>query len=75
MRAILRLVRLLFVCIVVVAVAGGAAAGLTIWYFGRDLPNFQQLEHYEPPITTRLQAGLGYELGDKVVLDRFQPAF
>ncbi|HEX6440670.1 MAG TPA: penicillin-binding protein 1A [Stellaceae bacterium] len=64
MRAILRLVRFLFVCIVVVAVAGGAATGLTIWYFGRDLPNFQQLEHYEPPITTRLQAGDGRLLAE-----------
>jgi len=64
LRAILKLVRFLFVCIVVVAVAGGGAAGLAIWYFGRDLPNFQQLEHYEPPITTRLQAGDGRLLAE-----------
>src|SRR5207248_5601570 len=64
LRAILRLVRFLFVCIVGLAVAGGAAAGLTIWYFGRDLPNFQQLAHYEPPITTRLQAGDGRLLAE-----------
>lgn len=64
MRIILRLVRLLFVCIVAVAIAGGATVGLTIWYFGRDLPNFQQLAHYEPPITTRLQAGDGRLLAE-----------
>ena len=67
MRAILKLVRFLFVCIVVVAVAGGGAAGLAIWYFGRDLPNFQQLEHYEPPITTRLQAGDGRLLAEYAI--------
>src|SRR5213082_2127045 len=64
LRIIIRLVRFLFVCIVGLAVAGGAAAGLTIWYFGRDLPNFQQLAHYEPPITTRLQAGDGRLLAE-----------
>jgi penicillin-binding protein 1A len=64
LRAVLRLVRFLFVCIVVVAIAGGAAGGLTLWYFGRDLPNFQQLVHYEPPITTRLQAGDGRLLAE-----------
>jgi penicillin-binding protein 1A len=64
LRIILRLVRLLFVCVVAVAIAGGAAVGLTIWYFGRDLPNFQQLAHYEPPITTRLQAGDGRLLAE-----------
>ena len=50
MRIIIRLVRVLFVCLVLVAIAGGAVVGLTIWYFGRDLPNYQQLAHYEPPI-------------------------
>jgi penicillin-binding protein 1A len=64
LRAILKLVRFLFVCIVAVAIAGGAGVGIMIWYFGRDLPNFQQLAHYEPPITTRLQAGDGRLLAE-----------
>ena len=64
MRAILKLVRFLFVCLVAAALAGIGAAGLLIWHFGRDLPNFQQLAHYEPPITTRLQAGDGRLLAE-----------
>jgi penicillin-binding protein 1A len=64
LRAILKLVRFLFVCIVAAAIAGGAGVGIMIWYFGRDLPNFQQLAHYEPPITTRLQAGDGRLLAE-----------
>jgi len=64
LRAILKLVRFLFVCVVALAIAGGAGAGAMIWYFGRDLPNFQQLAHYEPPITTRLQAGDGRLLAE-----------
>ena len=43
---------------------GGAFAGLTIWYFGRDLPDYQQLARYEPPITTRVLAGDGRLLAE-----------
>jgi penicillin-binding protein 1A len=64
LRAILKLVRFLFVLLVAAAIAGAGAGGLLIWHFGRDLPNFQQLAHYEPPITTRLQAGDGRLLAE-----------
>src|SRR5580700_10167438 len=59
-----KLVRFLFVCTVLLALVGGVFAGLTIWYFGRDLPDYQQLAHYEPPITTRVQAGDGRLLAE-----------
>jgi penicillin-binding protein 1A len=58
------LVRFLFVCAVLVAMIGGGFAGLTIWYFGRDLPDYQQLTRYEPPITTRVLAGDGRLLAE-----------
>jgi penicillin-binding protein 1A len=54
-----KLIRFLFVCAVVLAIAGCGFAGVTIWYFGRDLPDYQQLAHYQPPITTRVHAGDG----------------
>ncbi len=54
-----KIVRILFVCAVLAAIAGGLFAGLTIWYFGRDLPNYQQLAHYQPPVMTRVLAGDG----------------
>ena len=59
MRTIIKLVRFLFVCIVLLAIAGGGVVGLTIWYFGRDLPDYQQLAHYEPPILTRVWPAKG----------------
>ena len=46
------------------AVAGGVFVGLTIWYFGRDLPDYQQLARYEPPIMTRVHAGDGRLLAE-----------
>src|SRR5207249_5071023 len=64
LRIIIKLVRFVFVCLVLLAIAGGGVVGLTIWYFGRDLPNYQQLAHYEPPITTRVHAGDGRLLAE-----------
>ena len=37
--------------------AGGIIAAL--WFYGRDLPDYQQLADYQPPVTTRVQAGDG----------------
>ena len=60
----IKLVRILFFCAVVLAIAGGVFIGLTIWYFGRDLPDYQQLARYEPPIMTRVHAGDGRLLAE-----------
>ena len=54
-----KLVRFLFVCAVVLAVVGCGFVGLTLWHFSRDLPDYQQLAHYQPPITTQVYAGDG----------------
>jgi penicillin-binding protein 1A len=59
LRSLVHLTRLLFVCIVILAGIGGAVVGVTLWHFGRDLPDYQQLAHYEPPITTHIHAGDG----------------
>src|SRR5579864_3985905 len=64
LRTLIKLVRFLFVCAVLVAIIGGGFAELTIWYFGRDLPDYQQLARYQPPITTRLLAGDGRLLAE-----------
>ncbi len=59
-----KLIRFLFVCAVILAIAGCGLVGITIWYFGRDLPDYQQLAHYQPPITTRVHAGDGRLLAE-----------
>jgi penicillin-binding protein 1A len=64
LRTLTRVVQFLFVCVVLLAMIGGGFAGLTIWYFGRDLPDYQQLANYQPPITTRVLAGDGRLLAE-----------
>ncbi len=59
-----KIFRFLFVCAVMLAIAGCGFVGITLWYFGRDLPDYQQLAHYQPPIMTRVQAGDGRLLAE-----------
>src|SRR6478609_9076946 len=40
-----------------------SAAGL-IWHFSRDLPDYSQLQDYEPPVMTRVHASDGSLLGE-----------
>jgi penicillin-binding protein 1A len=63
-RRMVKLVRFLFVCAVMLAIAGCGFIGITLWYFGRDLPDYQQLAHYQPPIMTRVHAGDGRLLAE-----------
>ncbi|MBV9859216.1 MAG: penicillin-binding protein 1A [Alphaproteobacteria bacterium] len=59
-----KLARFLFVCTVLAGMLGCALIGVTVWHFGRDLPDYQQLARYEPPITTRVYAGDGRLLAE-----------
>src|SRR6202045_3924400 len=60
----IKIFRFLFVCAVLLAIAGCGFVGITLWYFGRALPDYQQLAHYQPPIMTRVRAGDGRLLAE-----------
>jgi len=51
------LLLLFFAVLATLAAAGAGLYGL--WHFGRDLPDYQQLATYQPPVTTRVHAGDG----------------
>ena len=51
----------------IVAVGGSLAV---FWHFGRDLPDYHQLAHYEPPVTTRVYAGDGRLVAEYAVEKR-----
>ncbi|HEV8016510.1 MAG TPA: penicillin-binding protein 1A [Stellaceae bacterium] len=55
----MKLVKILIVLVILAGLAGAGMAGLAVWYFGRDLPDYEQLANYQPPIVTRVYAGDG----------------
>ena len=56
--------RLLFGCAILFAIAGCIVIGITIGQFDRELPDYQQLGHYQPAIMTRIHAGDGRLLAE-----------
>jgi penicillin-binding protein 1A len=60
----MRILKILFFLVFLVGLAGAGVAGLAVWYFGRDLPDYQQLANYQPPIVTRVHAGDGRLLAE-----------
>src|SRR5579864_5674476 len=64
MRLLVRFLGFLFAAGTIVFLVGiGAAAGL-IWHFNKDLPDYSQLQDYEPPVMTRVHAADGWLLAE-----------
>ncbi|MGY8662308.1 penicillin-binding protein 1A [Bradyrhizobium sp. UFLA05-109] len=64
MRLLIRFMGFLFAAGTVVFLVGvGAVAGL-IWHFSKDLPDYSQLQDYEPPVMTRVHAVDGSLVGE-----------
>ena len=64
MHMLVRFLGFLFTIGTVVFLVGvGAVAGM-IWHFSRDLPDYSQLQDYEPPVMTRVHASDGSLLGE-----------
>ena len=55
----LRVLGFLFTLSILAALAVAGGALYVFWHFGRGLPDYHQLAHYEPPITTRVYGGDG----------------
>ncbi len=53
-----------FTGLVLLAVTGAGGVLLVLYHFGRGLPDYQQLAHYEPPTVTRVHAGDGSLLAE-----------
>jgi penicillin-binding protein 1A len=64
MRLLVRFVGFLFAAGTVVFLVGVAAAAGLIWHFSKDLPDYSQLQDYEPPVMTRVHAADGALLGE-----------
>src|SRR6267154_998913 len=64
MRLLFRFLGFLFAFGTIVFLVGiGAAAGL-VWHFYKDLPDYSQLQDYEPAVMTRVHAADGALLAE-----------
>ena len=59
---------LAFILVIGVMAGGGILYGF--YFFGRGLPDYQQLADYEPPVVTRMHAGDGRLLAEFAVENR-----
>ena len=64
MRLLLRFIGFLFAAGTVVFLVGVAVIAGAIWHFSKDLPDYSQLQDYEPPVMTRVHASDGALLGE-----------
>src|SRR6201991_2278439 len=64
MKLLLRFLGFLFAAGTIVFVVGVAAAAGLLWHFSKDLPDYSQLQDYEPPVMTRVHAADGALLGE-----------
>ncbi len=64
MRFLLRFFGFLFAAGTIVFLVGVAAAAGLIWHFSKDLPDYSQLQDYEPPVMTRVHASDGSLVGE-----------
>jgi len=54
-----RIIGFLFTLSILAALVVAGGALYVFWHYGRGLPDYHQLAHYEPPITTRVYGGDG----------------
>jgi penicillin-binding protein 1A len=59
MKILLRFFGFLFAAGTIVFIAGVTAAAGLLWHYSKDLPDYSQLQNYEPPVMTRVQAADG----------------
>src|SRR5262245_55558532 len=64
MRLLVRFLGFLFAAGTVVFLVGVAGVAGAVWHFSKDLPDYSQLQDYEPPVMTRVHASDGALLGE-----------
>ncbi|MGO3927530.1 penicillin-binding protein 1A [Rhodopseudomonas pseudopalustris] len=64
MRLLFRFMGFLFAVGTIVFLVGVAAVAGLIWHYSKDLPDYSQLQDYEPPVMTRVHASDGSLLGE-----------
>ncbi|MGA7956164.1 MAG: penicillin-binding protein 1A [Xanthobacteraceae bacterium] len=64
MKLLLRFLGFLFAAGTILFIAGVAATAGLLWHYSKDLPDYTQLQDYEPPVMTRVHAADGSLLAE-----------
>src|ERR1700704_5402897 len=64
MRLFLRFMGFLFTAGTIIFLVGVAAAAGLLWHYSKDLPEYSQLQNYEPAVITRVHASDGSLLAE-----------
>src|ERR1700729_3696583 len=64
MRRIARFIGFVFATCAIVFVIVAAVVSAVVWKYQQDLPDYSQLQNYEPPVITRVHAGDGSLLAE-----------
>jgi penicillin-binding protein 1A len=64
MKLLLRFLGFLFAAGTILFVVGVAGAAGLLWHYSKDLPDYSQLQDYEPPVMTRVHAADGSLVGE-----------
>ena len=60
----LRFISITLSLVFLMCMLAGAGILWVFWTYGKDLPDYQQLANYEPPVVTRIHAGNGALLAE-----------
>ncbi|MFZ3308020.1 MAG: transglycosylase domain-containing protein, partial [Xanthobacteraceae bacterium] len=64
MKLLLRFLGFLFAAGTILFIAGIAGTAGLLWHYSKDLPDYSQLQDYEPPVMTRVHAADGSLLAE-----------
>ncbi len=64
MKVLLRFLGFLFAVGTIFFIVGVAAVAGLLWHYSKDLPDYSQLQDYEPPVMTRVHAADGSLLAE-----------
>src|SRR6202050_5006116 len=64
MKLLLRFLGFLFAAGTILFIVGIAGTAELLWHFSKDLPDYSQLQDYEPPVMTRVHAADGSLLAE-----------
>ena len=64
MKILLRFLGFLFAAGTILFIVGIAGVSALLWHYSKDLPDYSQLQDYEPPVMTRVHAADGSLLAE-----------